>query len=202
MVQKLFESIKGARAEYLLQSMLVRSMQRAEYSADNIGHFGLASKCYTHFTSPIRRYPDLIVHRLIKATCFNDGKVATENTLELNAKHCSTMERSADDAEREVHLYKKLAYMRNNPDMLHDAYVNRISHDGLFVFLEKPLMTGFIDISYMPKGRYYADIDKGILTNKGNGKRYRLGDRVKVRWVSTDIDRLEAEFELQEVDAE
>ncbi|MDR2884117.1 MAG: ribonuclease R [Deferribacteraceae bacterium] len=195
-VQKLFQSINGGRAAYLLQSMLVRSMQRAEYSAENIGHFGLASECYTHFTSPIRRYPDLLVHRLLKYICFSEKLTVTEEKLDLMAKHCSTMERNADDAEREVHLYKKLAYIRNNSDMEFDAYINRISNNGLFVFLDKLMITGFIDITSLPRGRYYADIDGGMLTNKSGGIRYRLGDRVKVAWVSTDIDRLEAEFDL------
>ncbi len=192
-VQKWFEVIEGRPYSYLLKSMLVRSMQRAEYADENIGHFGLASEYYTHFTSPIRRYPDLIVHRLLKRCQFKEKITIPEGSIETAAPHTSVTERNAEEAEREVHLYKKLAYLRRNAGDIYDADINRVTATGFYVFLEKLLMSGFVDIASLPKGRWFADTDNGVIHGKG-GIDYKLGDWLQVAWISTDWDRLEASF--------
>lgn len=196
-VQKWFKDIEDKEFSYMLKSSLVRSMQRAEYTKENIGHFGLASQFYTHFTSPIRRYPDLIVHRLMNKYEFKEGEGFDDDSLSSSASHCSTMERIAEEAEREVHMYKKLAYFKNHPDRLYDAYINRITSTGFYVFLTEMLMSGFVDVSVLPKGHYSFDIDGGTVYNRRNGLILKLGEKVDVSWLGNDMDCLEARFMLE-----
>jgi ribonuclease R len=192
-VQRWFAATEGNSCSYLLKSMLVRSMQRAGYSCENIGHFGLASDCYTHFTSPIRRYPDLIVHRLLKRHLFGESIDIPASYVKSAAMRSSATERSSEDAEREISLYKKLIYLQNNAENVYDAYINRVTADGFYVFLEKLLMTGFVDIAALPKGRWFADPGSCVIY-KRNGFAYKLGDHVRINWISSDWDRLEALF--------
>ena len=181
-VQRLFALIPDAPWAYMLKSSLVRSMQRAEYSNENKGHFGLASSFYTHFTSPIRRYPDLLVHRLLKHVIIKTGKNTIYKLL-LATKHSSERERNAEDAEREVILYKKLSYMRNNPDNVYTATITKLFSGGFNIFIEDLLIYGTVDAASFPKG-------------KGRRKQEALteGSELEVQWFSTDIDRLEAYF--------
>jgi len=107
--------------------MLVRTMQKAVYSPDNIGHFGLSSRCYTHFTSPIRRYPDLVVHRLLKCKLFNYHFDFDDEYLEAATAHSSRTEQVAEEAEREIHTFKKLKFLQSHGTEQFDAYISRLT---------------------------------------------------------------------------
>lgn len=192
-VQKLFALIPDRPYSYLVKSLLVRSMQRAEYSESNHGHFGLASSYYTHFTSPIRRYPDLVVHRLLKYLYFKTGDVLKKD-LEESAKHCSEKERNAEDAERDVTLFKKIKYLQSNPDEVYAAYINKIMSSGFNIFLEELLMVGSVDASALPKG-YKIDPEAGVIRRR-KGRNLTLGDQVEVIWLKSDIDKLMVDFAL------
>jgi ribonuclease R len=189
-VQHWLEQIESKRYSYIIRSMLVRSLQRAEYAPDNIGHFGLASESYTHFTSPIRRYPDLIVHRLLKKYVFKEDYRLDDEWMQEAAGHTSVTERNADEAEREIDLYKKMIYLRENSEKIHTAYIHKVTPGGLSIFLTELLMFGFIDNEVLPI--------KGYRSGKG---KYFAGDSLTVQWSHTDWDRLEASFAIESVGA-
>ncbi|KAA0258260.1 ribonuclease R [Deferribacter autotrophicus] len=198
MIQKIAEKVKESKYGYVLGSMLVRTMQKALYSIDNIGHFGLASESYTHFTSPIRRYPDLLVHRILKTLLFRYDYKINKEYLGKAADHCSNMEQNAESAEREIHQYKKLKFLLENRDKVYDAFINRISSNGFFIFIEKLLLTGFVHISSLDNDYYVVDIETNTIFGKASGKKYRVGDFVKVKVDKVNFDYLEADFILVE----
>ncbi len=194
-LQILSEKIHNFSKHYLLSPKLVRTMQKAEYSINNIGHFGLASKAYTHFTSPIRRYPDLVVHRLLKII-FNivDYQLDDEKLDEI-CIHSSEREQLSEEAEREIHTYKKLKYLEKNSDKEWLCYINRITQDGVFVYIDKLLMNGFVSIENLNlKGRLFLNDDATLLIAKSSGFKLRLGDEIRVKLVSVNFDKLEADF--------
>lgn len=195
-IQHLSEKIAQSKFSYLLSAMLVRSMQKAIYSPDNTGHFGLSSQCYTHFTSPIRRYPDLVVHRLVKKRLFNYYFDYDENYLDAAAINSSRTEQMAEEAEREIHLYKKLKFLQSHVDATFDAYINRLTSNGIFIYLEKFLFTGFIPIENMLDDNYYFVENQNIFLGKRMKKKLKLGDRIGVKLARVNYDHLEADFFL------
>ncbi len=186
-VQKWLAELENKKYGYIIRSLLVRSLQRAEYSPENVGHFGLASESYTHFTSPIRRYPDLIVHRLLKKYLFHAKYTLDDEYMEGAAAHTSFAERNADDAEREIELYKKFAYLQKHAGEIYSAYVNKVSTTHISIFLTQLLMFGMIDNATLPVKGY-----------KSGKSKYFAGDELKVMWANNDYDRLEATFIIEE----
>ncbi|MCA1932846.1 MAG: ribonuclease R [Calditerrivibrio sp.] len=195
-IQQLSKIISNSKFSYLLSSMLVKTMQKAVYSPDNIGHFGLSSSCYTHFTSPIRRYPDLVVHRLIKSKLFNYNFKIDDNYLEETTLHSSRMEQLSEDAEREIHLFKKLKFIESHVDEQFDAFINRLNGNGVFVYVEKFLITGFISIENMLGDNYNYIESQNIFLGKKTKKRLKLGDKIRVKLFRVNYDYLEASFVL------
>ncbi|MCX8085015.1 MAG: ribonuclease R [Calditerrivibrio sp.] len=195
-IQMLSEKISRSPFGYLLSSMLVRTMQKALYSPDNTGHFGLSSQCYTHFTSPIRRYPDLVVHRLVKRKLFGYNFDYDEEYLDGAAINSSRTEQLAEEAEREIHLYKKLKFLQSHTDAVFDAYINRLTPNGIFVYLDKFLLTGFVSIENMLGDNYYYLESQNIFMGKKKKIKLKLGDRVKVSLFKVNYDYLEADFIL------
>lgn len=178
----------------ILSSMLIRCMMRAEYSVNNSGHFGLNSRAYTHFTSPIRRYPDLLVHRAILDKIGQGQQHETLQELEELAPKLSKLERSAEDAEHEITLFKKIEYMQSNPGEVYQAYINRVNPSGIFIYVEKLMMTGFIDFATVNFDTFYTD--EFSATGKGTGEQFRVGDKIDVKLYSTNIFLLQSDFEL------
>ncbi|MDY6821545.1 MAG: ribonuclease R [Deferribacterota bacterium] len=195
-IQKISEYIVTTSYSYILSSMLVRSMQRALYSTDNIGHFGLASKSYTHFTSPIRRYPDLIIHRLLKMYKFGYNFSVDEEWMEKAAKELSIKEELAEKAEREIHQYKKIRFLEKDYNKIYSGYINRVNSSGFFVFIESLMLTGFIPISSLEDDYYIFDSASSALFGKNRGKVYRVGDIVNVVASKINYDFLEVDFRL------
>lgn len=198
-LQALLEEIKGQKEERLISTMLLRSLQKARYSPQNLGHFGLASKYYSHFTAPIRRYPDLIIHRIMKQMLKNEmsskkNEYYNNNLAEIT-RNCSERERNADAVEQAVQDLKKTEYMEQFLGETFEGIISGITSFGIFVELDNTV-EGVIRLSNIYDDYYYFDESRYILFGERTGKEYRIGDLVKVRVAKTDKVARQVEFEL------
>ncbi|MCI0442501.1 ribonuclease R [bacterium] len=198
---KLLEKIEGKPEEKFLNVLLLRSMSRARYDLNNSGHFGLALSSYTHFTSPIRRYPDLMVHRALK-TLLKGRKPELSRWQKMRsaipeiAEHCSMTERRSDDAERDFIQLKKVEFMRDKLGEAFDGYITGVAPYGLFVELNEFFVEGLVPMKYMDDDRYAYDERRHIFKGKRTGQTYRLGDPIKVQVVRVDREKREIDFVL------
>jgi ribonuclease R len=195
---KLLKRIKGRPDAGLLQMVMLRSLRQAKYEPENIGHFGLGYDAYTHFTSPIRRYPDLLVHRAIKAVLQGKKYTPAQKWSELGA-HCSMTERRADDATRDVEAWLKCFYMRDHLGSVFTGTVSSVTSFGMFVSLDDLYVEGLVHISELGKDYFQFDAAKHQLLGERTGQRYRLGDRVRVRVVKVDMESTKIDFVLDEL---
>ena len=204
---QLLEQIKQRPDHELIQTMLLRSMSQAVYSADNIGHFGLALEEYAHFTSPIRRYPDLTLHRGIKYLLAKQkgSKRKTTDTggyhyqleeMDLFGAHCSSTERRADDATREVTDWLKCEYMQDHVGEEFDGVISSVTGFGFFVRLNDLFIDGLVHISGLANDYYLFDMPKQRLIGENSGMIFRLGDAVKVRVEAVSLEQKQIDFSL------
>lgn len=191
---KLLSKVKGRPDEQLLQTVMLRSLKQAVYTPKNNGHFGLAYESYTHFTSPIRRYPDLLVHRAIKAV-LNGKKYEPGDWNELGAQ-CSMTERRADEATRDVTAWLKCYYMRDRVGEVFMGSVAGVAAFGAFVALDGIYVEGLVHISDLGKDYFKYDAAKHQLMGERTGQRYRLGDRVRVKIAKVDLNAARIDFVL------
>ncbi len=191
---KLLVSIKPRPDFQLIQTVMLRSLMQAVYSPDNLGHFGLAYQAYAHFTSPIRRYPDLVIHRSIKAVLKGE-RYQPGNWKELGV-HCSQTERRADDASRDVLSWLKCYYMRDRVGEEFVGTVSAVTGFGLFVALTDLYVEGLVHISELGSDYFHFDQAKHQLLGERTGKRYRLSDRIRVRLVRVDLETSKIDFVL------
>jgi ribonuclease R len=200
--QKLVERIAGEPEEKPIAFLMLRTMQKARYDPSNTGHFGLAASSYTHFTSPIRRYPDLIVHRTLRES--RQGMPAdraeelTEDLPEI-ARHTSERERRANDAERELVQWKKVRFMADKVGDEFDGYITGVAAFGLFIELTEHFVEGLVHISSMADDYYRFLEATHTLRGENTHKVYRLGDRVRVQVVRVDMERRQIDLGLVEV---
>lgn len=201
-IQQFLESLKGTDIEPIAQIMTLRSMQQARYSTVNVGHFGLASECYTHFTSPIRRYPDLMVHRLVKrAIGWRDGYTKRDTNEEFLVKACdhsSEREQVAVAAERDTIDLKRVQYMAPFVGQSFEGRISSITSFGLFVELENGV-DGLVHISMMDDDYYEYDETHFVLYGRRTGKEYHLGETVTVTLIKADTERKQIDFVLGEI---
>ncbi|MDE2388312.1 MAG: ribonuclease R [Betaproteobacteria bacterium] len=190
--------IQGRPDAQLLQTVMLRSLQQAIYSPDLTGHFGLAYDAYTHFTSPIRRYPDLLVHRAIKAVL--QGETYNPGDWNELGLHCSMTERRADDATRDVESWLKCFYMQDKIGECFDGVISSVTGFGLFVALDGVYVEGLVHISELPSDYFHFDATKHLLLGERSGKQYRLGDRLRVKLVRVDLETSKIDFVLAEPD--
>jgi len=190
----LLEQLRGRPDRQLLQTALLRSLRQAVYAPENIGHFGLAYEGYTHFTSPIRRYPDLLVHRAIKAVIAG-GRYDPGNWAEL-AAHCSQTERRADEATRDVEAWLKCYSMRERLGERFDASISGVAAFGVFVALDEVYVEGMVHVSELGNDYFQFDPSRHQLVGERTGRRFRLGDRVRVRLVRADLETTRLDFVL------
>ncbi len=201
--QKLVDQIRGAPEERPIAFLMLRTMQKARYDALNRGHFGLAAESYTHFTSPIRRYPDLVVHRLLREQRRGDvtdqRKEELEDDLPEIARHTSEMERRADEAERELVQWKKVRFMADKVGDVFDGYITGVANFGLFVELVEHFVEGLVHISTLADDYYRYSEKTHTLFGENTRKVYRLGDRVRVQVVRVDTERRQIDLGMEDV---
>jgi ribonuclease R len=200
--QKLVERIAGKPEEKPIAFLMLRTMQKARYDPSNMGHFGLAASSYTHFTSPIRRYPDLIVHRTLRESRQGmSGDRIEELTEDLPeiARHTSERERRANDAERELVQWKKVRFMADKVGDEFDGYVTGVTAFGLFVELVQHFVEGMVHVSTMADDYYRFVERQHILRGENTGRAYRLGDHVTVQVIKVDMERRMIDLGLSEI---
>lgn len=193
----LFNRIKGRGEEHMIETIAIRTMSKAEYSTDNIGHYGLAFPFYTHFTSPIRRYPDLMVHRLLEHY-LGGGKSANKESYEEKCKHASEMERKATQAERESVKYKQVEYMLDKVGKVFDGVISGVSKWGIFVEIIESKSEGLIRFNDLKGDYYYLDEDNYRIIGKQYGTVYRLGDKVRVLVKKVNMESRQLDFQLMD----
>lgn len=200
--QRVLRSVEGRPEERLVNHVLLRSMKQAVYSDENIGHFGLAFKDYTHFTSPIRRYPDLIVHRLLKLllrhTYKSGERERMETALPGMAAHTSGRERKAMEAEREIADLKKAQFMKDKEGDVFEGLISGVTSFGFFVELKEYFVEGLVHVSSLLDDYYIFDGKKHSLTGEHTKRVFRLGDEVTVRVGKVDLERRRIDLALEE----
>lgn len=201
--QKLIDRIHGRPEERPIAMLMLRTMQKARYDAINVGHFGLATDTYTHFTSPIRRYPDLVVHRLLRE--LRRGRISTARREELDdelpevARHTSEREVRAAEAEREIVQWKKVRFMADKVGDVYAGFVTGVAPFGLFVELEEHYVEGLVHVSTMADDYYRFNELNHTLFGETTRKAYRLGDRVRVQVVRVDLERRQIDLALEDI---
>ncbi len=192
----LLQRVKGKPEEHVLSSLAIRTMAKASYTTKNIGHYGLAFEFYSHFTSPIRRYPDVLTHRVLNAVLEKQQNPYPEPLLEEMAIHCSNMERNAMSAERESVKYKQVEYLQERIGQEFWGIISGVIGRGIFVELEGNKCEGFIAENKLSE--YSTRFDEGDLTivDTYSGRKFRFGERVYVRVESTNIERRQIDFDL------
>jgi ribonuclease R len=199
--QRILRQIEGKPEEKLVSYLLLRTMRLARYHEENLGHFGLATDMYAHFTSPIRRYPDLVVHRALRGLRQGNAlaDAALRELLPEMGLHLSEMERRASDAERELIEWKKVRFMADKLGETYTGYVTGVQAFGLFVELDEIYVQGLVHVSSMTDD-YYAFNEKAhTLKGENLGKAYRLGDKVEIQVARVDLERRQIDFALVDV---
>lgn len=194
-MNQLFEIVKGKGEEHMIESIAVRTMSKALYSTNNIGHYGLSFKYYTHFTSPIRRYPDLMVHRLLYHYLHN-GKSVSAEKYEEKCVHASEMEKKAMEAERNSIKYKQIEYMLDKVGMEVNGVISGVSKWGIFVEVLESKSEGLVSFKDMQDDLYYLDEDNYCVVGYNTGAELKLGDSVRVRIKNVDLIKRQMDLEL------
>lgn len=197
--QRVLRQIEGKPEEKLVSYLLLRTMKLARYHEENLGHFGLATGMYAHFTSPIRRYPDLVVHRALRALRHGLAEPVEREALPEMGRHLSAMERRASDAERELLEWKKVRFMADKLGEVFSGYVTGVQAFGLFVELDEIYVQGLVHVSSMGDDYYVFQEKAHSLAGENTGRIYRLGDRVRVQVARVDLERRQVDFALQAV---
>ncbi|MDP1526229.1 MAG: ribonuclease R [Rhodocyclaceae bacterium] len=193
---KLIDQIKDRPDKQLLQTVMLRSLKQAIYSPDNVGHFGLAYESYTHFTSPIRRYPDLLIHRAIKSALA--GRRYDSLNWEVVGLACSATERRADDATRDVEAWLKCWYMQDRVGEIFTGSISSVVPFGIFVALDTVFVEGLVHVSDLGRDYFHFDEKAHAMVGERTGARYRLSDRVRVQLVRVSLDQNKIDFRLAE----
>jgi ribonuclease R len=195
--------MRGTPEEKPIAFLMLRTMQKARYDPQNLGHFGLAADSYAHFTSPIRRYPDLVVHRSLRelrhGAMTEQRRQDLEDDLPEMARHTSDRERRADDAERELVQWKKVRFMADKVGDEFEGYITGVTAFGLFIELIEHFVEGLVHISTMADD-YYRFVERAhILRGENTGREYRLGDKVTVQVVKVDMERRQIDLGLVDI---
>jgi ribonuclease R len=196
-INSLLDKSKGKPEQNLIETLAIRSMQRAVYSTQNIGHYGLAFPYYTHFTSPIRRYPDMMVHRLLEKY-LNGEKSADQSEYEEYCQHCSAMEQTASSAERESIKYKQVEFMTGKIGRIYDGVISGVTEWGIYVELNENKCEGLVSTRDLGNDFYVFDEKNYCLRGKRHNLEYRLGDPVRVKISKTNLGKKQLDFVLAE----
>ena len=194
-MNKLLNDVRGKKEQNVIETISIRSMQKAIYTTDNIGHYGLAFDYYTHFTSPIRRYPDLMVHRLL-TRYIGGGRTVMQAKYEELCEHCSNMEQLAESAERSSIKYKQVEYMSERMNQTFDAVISGVTEWGIYAEIIENKCEGMIPIRSLGGDYYEFDERNYCLIGQKTHKHYRLGDPIKIQVVNCNLERRQMDYEL------
>jgi ribonuclease R len=194
-LNNLMAEVKGKPEQNILESMAIRCMAKAVYTTNNIGHYGLAFEHYTHFTSPIRRYPDLLVHRIVHALVTGGKRYAAQDELEDKCRHSSAMERKAMEAERESVKYKQVEFLSKHVGEEFDGVISGIQHYGMFVELNENKCEGLVRTDSVRDELVY-DESRRMLKSLTGGRNFEIGDKVRIKVAGADLDKRQLDFQL------
>ncbi|MBO7587983.1 MAG: ribonuclease R [Bacteroidaceae bacterium] len=194
-MNRMLADVKGKKEQELIETISIRSMQKACYTTENIGHYGLAFKYYTHFTSPIRRYPDLMVHRLLTRYT-GGGRSVSKPKYEEYCEHCSAQEQLAEQAERSSIKYKQVEYMADRMGQEFDAVISGVTEWGIYAEIIENKCEGMIGIRSLGGDYYEFDEKNYCLIGQRTRKRYRLGDHVRIKVVRCNLEKKQMDYEL------
>lgn len=195
-INRLLDDVQGKREQNLIETLAVRSMAKAIYTTTNVGHYGLAFDFYTHFTSPIRRYPDLMVHRLLTRYLFEKGRSVSQEDFEEKCQHSSDMEQLAANAERASIKYKQVEYMQEHIGEVYDGVISGVTEWGIFVELNENKCEGMVSLRSI-KGDFFVFDEKNYcVIGTDTKKRYQLGDSITVRISKADLIKKQLDFEI------
>ena len=194
-INLLLESVKNKEDAFLIETLAVRCMAKAVYSTNNIGHFGLAFDFYSHFTSPIRRYPDLIVHRMLSS--YEGGsKVFSKDLLDSLCNHCSEQEKKATSAERDSIKYMQVKFLKKNIGSIYSGVISGVTDWGIYVEITENMCEGLVKVSSMSDDHYVFNQKNQCLEGFQTKKTYQLGQKVKIKIVSADLEKKQLDFIL------
>jgi ribonuclease R len=194
-MNRMLADVKGKKEQELIETISIRSMQKACYTTENIGHYGLAFKFYTHFTSPIRRYPDLMVHRLL-TRYLSGGRSVSQPKYEEYCEHCSAQEQLAEQAERSSIKYKQVEYMADRMGQVFDAVISGVTEWGIYAEIIENKCEGMIGIRSLGGDYFEFDEKNYCLIGQRTRKHYRLGDHVKIKVVRCNLEKKQMDYEL------
>lgn len=196
-INKLMDDVEGTREGKLVQSVALRAMMKAKYTTHNIGHFGLGFDYYTHFTSPIRRYPDTMVHRLL-TKYQNGGRSANEKHYEELCEHCSDMEQIAQNAERDSIKYKMVEFMGDKIGNVYDAHISGVTSYGIYCEIDENHCEGMVPMRDLDDDYYEFDEKKFLLRGRRHHHKYQLGDPIRIKVAKANLEKRQLDFVLDD----